>query len=293
MQLSAVDPGHGSPANSLLNIAKLVDYIGGYPSTVAASDTAAFSANTPEYAENQKAENNRKTDTWLLPLIESLGAKRVLDAGCGVGQTVERLVEHGIDAHGFDLIENVKYWERFGRPRSRYVVTAPIDPVLPYDDGSFDFVFSFGVIEHVGTSDGDTTRLGDYDDIRRRWVQRLLRVVKPGGRLLLAGPNKNFPVDVAHRPDAAASGLEKWLARKLKLTVHKPFGENFLWSYDDVRRYVGDSAASIQALSIQDLIYFGRVPKPMRLLAEGYVKHLPSALLNTGFNPWVAALVTK
>ena len=293
MQLSAIELDHGIHENSLVNKSKLVDYLCGYPSTVAESDTSAFESITSEYAENQKTENDRKTDTWLLPLIERLGAKRVLDAGCGIGQTVERLVEHGIDAHGFDLIENVKFWERYGRPNSRYVVTAPIDPVLPYDDGTFDLVFSFGAIEHVGTNDGNTTRLADYDEIRRRWVKELLRVVKPGGHLLLAGPNKNFPVDVAHGPDAAASNFEKWLARKLKLTVHNTVGKNFLWGYGDVRRYVKNSASSIQGLSIHNFIYFGRVPKPIKLLAEMYVKHLPSALLKTGCNPWVAALVRK
>ena len=293
MQTSAIDLGHRPRPANPVNKSKLVDYLRGYPSTVSESQTVAFSSISPEYAEGQKAENDRKTDTWLLPLIHSVGAKRVLDAGCGVGQTVERLIEHGVDAHGFDLIENVKFWERYGRPHDRYVVTAPIDPILPYDDGSFDMVFSFGAIEHVGTSDGNTARLADYDDIRRRWVQELLRVVKPRGHLLLAGPNRNFPIDVAHGPDTAASSFEKWLSRKLKLTVHNPLGKNFLWGYDDVRRYVGKSVTSIQGLSIHNFIYFGRVPRPVKLLAESYVRNLPSALLKTGFNPWVAALVRK
>jgi SAM-dependent methyltransferase len=293
MQLAAVQRNYAPRAGGVVDPAKVVDYIGGYPSTVAAAQTQAFSANPPKYAEKQKAENDRKTDSWLLPLIRDLGARRVLDAGCGVGQTVERLVEHGVDAYGFDLLENVKYWQGYGRRPDRYVVTAPVDPVLPYADGAFDFVFSFGVIEHVGTSDGDTTRLSDYDDIRRRWVAELLRVVRPGGSLLLAGPNKNFPIDVAHGPDSQASGLEKWLARKVKLTLHKPFGPNFLWGYDDVERYVAGASTSIEALSIDNFIYFGRVPKPVKALAETYVRRLPSALLKTGFNPWVAALVTK
>jgi len=95
--------------DSPVNRDRLIDTIEGYPSTVPGAEAVAFTSVTSDYAENQKAENDRKTDSWLLPLLKKIGARRVLDAGCGVGQMVERLLANGVDAYGFDLIENVSF----------------------------------------------------------------------------------------------------------------------------------------------------------------------------------------
>lgn len=278
---------------SIVRSADLAGHIDGYPATVAPQVATAFSSIDESYAEGQTVDNIRKTDDYLVPLLKRLGAKRVLDAGCGVGATVERLVEHGFDAHGFDLLENVKYWKRLGRPVDRYVVSAAVDPVLPYADGTFDALYSFGVIEHVGTNDGNATRLPDYHDIRRRWTQELMRVVRPGGSLLLAGPNRQFPIDTAHGWDAEALPLEKTISRLAKVTVHRPWGPNFLWGYPDVERYVAGQDCRIEGLTVDGLMFFSRVPWPFRTMAQAYVRHLPKGLLKSPFNPWVAALITK
>ena len=60
MQVSAIKLDVRSPTSSPINVSKLVDHFCGYPSTVAANRTAAFSANTSEYAEVQKAENDKE-----------------------------------------------------------------------------------------------------------------------------------------------------------------------------------------------------------------------------------------
>jgi SAM-dependent methyltransferase len=69
---------------------------------------------------------------------------------------------------------------------------------LPFEDGSFDVVFSNAVIEHVGGRER-----------QRRFVSEALRV---GRRLFLTTPNRAFPVEVHTRvpfvhwlPDRAAS----------------------------------------------------------------------------------------
>lgn len=280
-------------ASRLIEESRLLGRIAGYAATVGPSDAAAFTSITETYAHGQVVDNIRKTDDFIVPLLRRLRARTVLDAGCGVGATVERLRDHGFDAYGFDLVENVRFWRNLGRTPERYVVAAPVDPVLPFDDGTFDAIYSIGVIEHVGTTDGNATRRRDYHEVRRRWVRELLRIVRPGGAILLAGPNRRFPVDTAHGADAGAWPIEKAFSRRFGFTLHRPWGDNFLWSYDDVERYLGGEAASVEALGVERLMFFTRVPAPLRLLARTYVRHLPPSLLKTAFNPWVAALITK
>lgn len=272
---------------------RLVSEIGGYPAMVRPEEATAFVSITQDYAQAQVEDNTLKTDIWLHPLLQANGVRRVLDAGCGVGQMVARLNEKGYDAHGFDLTENVKHWQALARDPSRFVVVEPDNLVLPYATASFDAVVSFGVIEHVGTTDGNADRRPDYHLIRRRWVQELLRVVKPGGFVLLCGPNRNFPVDTSHGPDSQALPVERWLYGKLGATIHRPWGPNFLWSYSDVQSYVGDTPVEIEGLSVEGLLYFSRVPFPLNRLGNLYIRLLPGFLLKTGFNPWVMAKIRK
>ncbi len=280
-------------AHSLIREERLAGRIDGYPSTIAPELARAYDSIESAYAESQLTDNIQKTDRYLLPLVQRIGARTVLDAGCGVGATAERLRELGIDAYGFDLVENVKFWRQQQRPVDRFVVAAPVDPVLPFADGAFDFVYSIGVIEHVGTTNGHADRRHDYHEIRRRWTLELLRVVRKGGCLLLAGPNRCFPIDTAHGPDSKAMNWEKAFAARMGVTIHRPWGENFLWGYSDVRQYLAGGVVAVEPLSIESLINFSRVPRLGRALARLYVRWLPKSVLGTGFNPWVAALITK
>lgn len=83
-----------------------------------------------------------------LPGIEtqlaSVGARRVLDAGCGTGRHVKALVERGLDAHGADVSdemlahaaallggrERLHRWRIGEAPPSSLIDLAPFDAVL-------------------------------------------------------------------------------------------------------------------------------------------------------------------
>lgn len=268
-------------------------YLNGYGAMVDAPLDASPDTTTEEYAEEQSAVNIRKTLDYVLPYARAQGARTVVDIGCGIGTMVKTLIEQGYDAYGTDLQGLERFWSRQNLPRERFFIVDAVDMRLPFRDNSIDLAFTLGVIEHVGTSDGHADRLPNYHAIRRAWVREAMRVVSVGGCLLIGGPNRNFPVDVAHGLDSRASGLERALSRLAGASVHKTWGANFLWGYGDLRRYLEDVPCDIRAQSVAGYVGFSRVPRPLRKLVEGYVEHLPTGLLGSGFNPWMMGLVRK
>ena len=83
---------------------------------------------------------------------------RILDIGCGVGDSVGILLELGYDAFGVDVLELWdkdfdQYWEERKKPEgphlSRLFAIDADNYVLPFPDNYFDYVFSDQVFEHV------------------------------------------------------------------------------------------------------------------------------------------------
>ena len=101
----------------------------------------------------------------------------VLDNGCGVGMYLHRFGWWARKAVGLEY--------EFARGRE---ALSPLTPVvqaageaLPFPDATFDLILSHEVIEHV------------QDD--RKAVREMVRVLKPGGRLLLFCPNRGYPFE--------------------------------------------------------------------------------------------------
>jgi ubiquinone/menaquinone biosynthesis C-methylase UbiE len=101
---------------------------------------------------------------------------RVLDVGCGTGFGTEGLLKHADVVHGLDqsVDQLERAWEKFGKHgRVRY---ARGDAErLPFADDSFDVVWSSGSIEYWP------------DPVAG--LAELRRVGKPGGQVLVVGPN--------------------------------------------------------------------------------------------------------
>jgi len=102
---------------------------------------------------------------------------RILEDGCGVGMYVEHLSPFGGTVIGLEYD-----FERAAEARknSAYIINAAGES-LPLPTSTFDLILSHEVLEHV------------QDD--RRAVCEMVRILKPGGRVVLFAPNRGYPFE--------------------------------------------------------------------------------------------------
>jgi len=113
---------------------------------------------------------------------QAIPGGRALEVGSGPAHDSLPLADRGIDVHGVD-------WSRKGLEAGRrlyageghrlHAVCCDIRD-LPYRDGSFDFVWNGGVLEHF--EDGDI----------RKVLGEMRRVAKRGGTVLATVPNRFY-----------------------------------------------------------------------------------------------------
>jgi len=96
---------------------------------------------------------------------------RVLDIGCGFGESLGYYKSRGCDAWGVEADENIS---RVAKEYGYKVHVGLFDPSI-YDAGFFDYVTMNQVIEHVA------------DPVAT--LQGVARVLKPGGVAILSTPN--------------------------------------------------------------------------------------------------------
>lgn len=128
----------------------------------------------------------------------------VLEVGSGAGG-ITQFLDHPVT--GLDIAFE----------RTELLTTGWLRPVtgsalaMPFEDGSFDFVLSVEMLEHLALAD------------REPALREMIRMLKPGGRLIVA-----FPAD------AAATELDTWLNDRFR----RKTGEDHAWVGEHLREGV-------------------------------------------------------
>lgn len=108
-----------------------------------------------------------------LALIEVyVSGGRLLDVGCSIGQFMEIAQARGWTAMGLELGDRA--FEYATKRRGLHVLQEAIE-VVDLDEGSFDCITAFGVLEHVPAP--------------RAVLQHVRRLLKPGGVFMAVVPN--------------------------------------------------------------------------------------------------------
>src|ERR1019366_4929606 len=110
--------------------------------------------------------------------------KRVLDIACGEGYGAAALQKAGAArVTGVDISEAACF-----HARSKYGIDAKLGAAekIPLGEGSVDVVVSFETIEHIPNPD--------------RFLDECVRVLVPGGRLIISTPNKSIYGQAVQNP---------------------------------------------------------------------------------------------
>lgn len=123
---------------------------------------------------------------FALKEMGDISGKKILDVGCGAGETSIYFAMQGAKVWACDVSE--EFLKLALRLASQYQVclhTVQIDAGrLPFRDGSFDFVFGNGILHHVELLSA---------------TRELARVLKKGGKALFVEPLPYNPVINVYR----------------------------------------------------------------------------------------------
>jgi SAM-dependent methyltransferase len=136
---------------------------------------------------------------WVCGLLADAGLRlgdRVLDFGCGAGRLSNALAEHAAEIVGVDIASSmIAEAARINRRPDRVRFVHYDGTRLPFEDGSFDSAVSLISIQHAPP------------DVQLACLVELLRVVRPGGALVLQIPSHPVqPADLT--PTAMRAGIE-------------------------------------------------------------------------------------
>lgn len=130
---------------------------------------------TAEFYEAIDKSRYEEYAPWMKSVLDfdSFPGKKVLEVGFGMGTDLFQFAKAGSVVTGIDLSQ--KHLEIAGKRFSLYDIDADLRIAdtenIPFDDQTFDVVYTFGVIHHTP----DT----------KKAIEEIYRVLKPGGDAII------------------------------------------------------------------------------------------------------------
>jgi ubiquinone/menaquinone biosynthesis C-methylase UbiE len=147
-------------------------------------DLEAWRNNSSEFQREKNMQSfgvSFETDVEMPEVLKILGkvtSTKILDAGCGDGEFVDRLSKLGADVIGIDGSETQLAKAREFYPNEKYALGDLTDR-LPFQDNSFDSAVSRFVLMFI-------------DDLQSL-AKESSRVLKPDGKLVLTVTHPFYP----------------------------------------------------------------------------------------------------
>ena len=112
-----------------------------------------------------------KMTHYLAQRFQFTKDKKLLEVGCGRGEFAKGFMEYGLEVHAVDQSDYVTKLE----PKIKFKPCDLENSALPYEDNSFDYIYSKSVIEHFY-----------YPE---RIMKEIFRILKPGGQVITMTPS--------------------------------------------------------------------------------------------------------